>query len=230
MTEDRDERDAHPWVADHPPGSPTVDGTHRWWAGVDNENELAAGGARRSPPVARPEVGTAGRSARPAFPEGVRRALERLTAQGIVGAETVGASTVYRLNRSHLAAPHIEAIARLRGELLARLRARFDGWEIRPAYAALFGSAASGDMHAGSDIDLFVVRPDGVDPDDADWLDQVHSLVRDVAMWTGNDVRPVELAEDEALTAARATRGLVADVSKDGIHLAGPSGFLRKKR
>lgn len=162
--------------------------------------------------------------------EGVRRALDRLTAQGIVGAETVGASTVYRLNRAHLAAPHIEAIAQLRGELLTRLRARLDGWEIRPAYAALFGSAARGDMQAGSDIDLFVVRPAGVDPDDADWLDQVHTLVRDVAIWTGNDVRPVELAEDEALTAARDKRGVVADVAADGIHLAGPSGFLRRKR
>src|SRR4051812_29514068 len=53
---------------------------------------------------------------------GVRNALHRLVEQGIVTSERVGAADRYALNREHLAAPHIEALANLRSELLARAR------------------------------------------------------------------------------------------------------------
>lgn len=52
---------------------------------------------------------------------GIRKALTRLTAQGIVTAETRPHATLYQLNRRHLAADAIVALASQREELLGRL-------------------------------------------------------------------------------------------------------------
>src|SRR5258708_4110984 len=100
---------------------------------------------------------------------GVRKALARLTSAGIVTCEPIGQAFSYRLNREHLAAPHIVALARLRAELLDRMTALFGTWSESAEYAALFGSAATGQMRLDSDIDVFVVRPDSVELDDISW-------------------------------------------------------------
>lgn len=42
---------------------------------------------------------------------GIRNALHRLCTQGIVHRERVGSADQYTLNRGHLAAPYIEALA-----------------------------------------------------------------------------------------------------------------------
>ncbi len=92
--------------------------------------------------------------------DGVRKVLLRLTAQGIVSAEPAGRAYLYRLNRDHLAAGPIEALARLREALVERLRAELGSWPIPAVYGALFGSAVRTDMRLGSDLDLLLVRPD----------------------------------------------------------------------
>jgi nucleotidyltransferase-like protein len=161
---------------------------------------------------------------------GVRNALTRLVEQGVVLVERVGPSYAYRLNRDHLAATHIIALAGLRAEFLARLRSRLAGWDPPPAFAALFGSAARADMRAGSDIDLFVVRPDGLDPDDEPWAAQRDELVADVTRWTGNDTRPLEYGDTEARRALRRGEAVLQAIKAEGIHLAGPTDYLRTTR
>jgi len=160
---------------------------------------------------------------------GVRNALGRLVDQGIVLVERVGPSYSYQLNRHHLAAPHIVALAGLGVEFLARLRGRLARWDPPPVYAALFGSAARGDMGAASDIDLFIVRPDAVDPDDDPWATQRDDLVSDVTRWTGNDTRSLEYGDSEARRAFRRGEAVVAAISAEGIHLAGPVAYLGPK-
>lgn len=54
----------------------------------------------------------------------------------------------------------------MRSDLLSRLRAALSGWSPRAVHASLFGSAARGDGDAGSDIDIFVVRPVPIGQDD----------------------------------------------------------------
>jgi predicted transcriptional regulator len=157
---------------------------------------------------------------------GVRNVLTRLVEQGVVLVERAGPSYLYRLNRDHLAAPHIVALAGLRAELLERLRQRVGEWEPAPVFAALFGSAARGDMRAGSDIDVLLIRPDTVDPDDSSWTDQVESLVRDVSRWTGNDTRPLEYGDTEALRALKAGTPVLSAIRNEGIGLAGPDRYL----
>jgi hypothetical protein len=157
----------------------------------------------------------------------VRKVLGRLVEQGIVHVEQVGPSYRYRLNRSHLAAPHIIALAGLRAELLSRLRTRLAQWDPPPVYAALFGSAARGDMRTGSDIDLLIVRPDEVDPDDDQWVEQVDELTSEVTGWTGNDTRPLEYGDTETRRALRRGAPVLEAVKTEGIHLHGPSDYLR---
>ena len=158
---------------------------------------------------------------------GVRNVLGRLVEQGIVLVERVGPSYRYRLNRDHLAAPHVVALARLRAELLERLRARFATWAPAPKFAALFGSAARGDMETGSDIDLLIVRPDPVDPDDGRWTGQVDALSRDVSRWTGNDTRPLEYDESELRQALRRRAPVLDAIRNEGLPLSGPDEYLR---
>ena len=151
--------------------------------------------------------------------EGVRRALQRLTAQGIVTARSPGHVVLYRLNRDHLAAGAIVALTRLRSELIERLRTAFSSWTVAPVCAVLFGSAASGDMRTDSDIDLFVVRPQDADADDPVWRAQVKSVEELVSRWTGNDVRVLEYATTD-LNLGRPDP-VVEDIRRHGITLSG---------
>jgi DNA-binding transcriptional ArsR family regulator len=89
---------------------------------------------------------------------GVRRSLARLVEQGIVRATEMGRNRVHELNRDHVAAPVAVALAGLRLALWQRFRGALSGWNPKPVYACVFGSAARGDGDAQSDIDVLLVR------------------------------------------------------------------------
>lgn len=164
---------------------------------------------------------------------GIRNALHRLSAQGIVLRERVGSADQYRLNRAHLAAPHIEALAKLRDELLRRVADELEGWTVPPVFAAIFGSAARGEMHPESDIDLLVVRSNTVDADDPQWRTQLDALASSVTAWTGNDTRILEFGAPEARTGMAAGDGVLLAVRDEGIVVHGPLTYLsdlRRKR
>jgi predicted nucleotidyltransferase len=164
--------------------------------------------------------------------QGVRKAAERLAGQGIVIKSQVGRANIYRLNREHLAAPHIEGLASIRTELLERLRASVEQWQMPPRLALLFGSAARGEAGASSDLDLFLVRRADVDGDSEVWTEQLARLERAATEWTGNDARIVEFSERE-LVAGRLD-GVVEDAMLGGIDLYGSRrrflGSIRKRR
>lgn len=160
---------------------------------------------------------------------GVQLGLDRLRRQGIVVAEPAGRAVLYRLNTSHLAASHVLSLAHLRHDLIRRLRSGFASWNPQPAAAYLFGSTARGDSVAGSDIDICIIRPEGVgDPDRADWREQVDSISRQVSAWTGNDTRVLEYAVDEVLALA-GRDPLLVSIRDEGIHLAGDDRPLRRQ-
>jgi hypothetical protein len=157
--------------------------------------------------------------------DGVRKAVERLARQGIVDVVVAGPSKLYSLNRQHLAAAHIVALAQLRDELIDRFWHSLASWTIKPAYAALFGSAAGGQMRADSDIDVFIMRPAGVQAEDDAWAAQLDGLSRDGSRWTGNDVRVLEMSEDDAKLGPMDNE-VLRDIRDHGIRLAGPAGYL----
>lgn len=152
--------------------------------------------------------------------DGIRKVLVRLAGQGIVLADRVGNAYAYQLNRDHLAADSIIALAHARTALLERLEAQLAAWCPMPVYAAVFGSAARGDTTPSSDIDILVIRPDDVDEDA--WEEQVTALAAQVTRWTGNDARPLQFAESEVGD----NEPVLRDVLHDGLTVACSRAWL----
>ena len=86
----------------------------------------------------------------------------------------------------------------MRSELLQRISALLNAWEVPRIFTAIFGSAARGEMRPDSDIDLLVVRSDEADAEDERWGDQLAYLSERVTAWTGNDTRVLELSAAKA--------------------------------
>lgn len=157
---------------------------------------------------------------------GVRNALDRLADQGVVIVRRVGNVKSYSLNRSHLLAPAIVEIAAARDRLVERVAAELQQWRVSPVYGALFGSAARGEMHTESDIDILLIHPD--DADIELWTDQVGHLQQLVTSWTGNDTRVLTLSEREVHE--HGTRDpVLREVAHEGVALAGSTSWLRRK-
>lgn len=148
-------------------------------------------------------------------------ALDRLVEQGVVLREEAGRAYLHVLNRDHIAAPVVELLAAMRGELLRRLREHLAGWSVVPSHASLFGSAARGDGDTQSDIDLLIVRPEGVNDDDHTWRSQLDELAQAVRVWTGNHAGIVELSKAEFRELPARRPPILADLRADGIDLAG---------
>jgi len=159
----------------------------------------------------------------------VRKALERLVAQGIVIARAPSHAVLYRLNREHLAADAIITIAQLGDTFHRRLAERIVSWPLQPPYAALFGSAAEGRMRPESDIDLFLVRPAGVEVDHPEWRAQLDRLRADAVRWTGNDVRILDFGVGEVRAGRQRRDPVLDDIARHGIVLHGPASYLRKR-
>ena len=121
--------------------------------------------------------------------------LARLVRQGVVLAETPARYPLYRLNRDHVAAPHIEALTRVRDEIFEKIRKEVASWQVEPLHAGLFGSFARGTADSDSDIDVLLVRPGPLAElaEDA-WLDQLGRLDRRIRVWTGNAAQIIDLA------------------------------------
>ena len=161
--------------------------------------------------------------------EGVRNALNRLAGQGIVEQRRAGAAYLYRLNRNHLAAVPLIALAGLCDTLLSQVCARIARWSVPCAYAALFGSAARGGMRADSDIDIFVVRPLDVAADDDVWQEQLRELGHDIVTWTGNDTQVLEYSASEVEQGFRDNDSVLLDIQAAGIRLGGPAEYLGRE-
>jgi hypothetical protein len=158
--------------------------------------------------------------------EGIRRAADRLVAQGVVSRRAAGAAHLYRLNGEHLAAPWIEGLAGLRQQLIDRLRGLLASWDETPRVVLLFGSVAQGRATTDSDLDLLVVRRRDCDPDSDPWRAQLAELERSATAWTGNDARVLELSEDEI--SHPAAEPVIADALRDGLELFGSRRALRR--
>jgi len=148
----------------------------------------------------------------------VNTILKLLAEAGVVLVEEQPPAKLYRLNRQHVAAEAIVALAGLRDELLSRMRLHLGAWPVPPVAAWLFGSAARGDGSPHSDIDILVIRPDHVDADRADWTRQLDSFSAEV---TGNKCTVIDYSETALSELASAGERLISEVRRDGLRLAG---------
>lgn len=108
--------------------------------------------------------------------DGVRKSLERLVGQGIVLREDSRSAFMHVLNREHVGASAVLALAGMRAELWTRIRAAMAAWSQPALHASAFGSAARGEGDQHSDIDLFVVRSASVAEGDPGWIDQIEAF------------------------------------------------------
>ena len=154
---------------------------------------------------------------------GIHNTLGRLTEQGIVSRRPAGRANLYRLNREHLAAPYVIGLARLRDELLDRLRSEVRAWPAPPLVGALFGSAARRDHSSQSDIDILLVRPD--DASDDIWDDLADSLSALVTACTGNDCRTLTFTQSQVQDRG-ANEPVLEDVVREGMAFHGDLQWL----
>lgn len=129
----------------------------------------------------------------------VQRTLTRLREAGLVLAEPAPPSVLYRVNREHLAVPLLTALFRLDEELRIRAADHVGTWQVAPVSVVMYGSVVRGEAGAESDLDVLVVRPDGVPPDEPMWQEQVTELGDRLGRWTGRHASVVELSRLEAV-------------------------------
>lgn len=158
--------------------------------------------------------------------QGVRKAVERLVDQGVALRRQAGRAKLYRLNRNHVAAAHIEGLATLRMQLVQRLRRAITSWTSPPRAVLLFGSVARGEAGPHSDLDLLVIRGSAVDEESPEWLEQLATLEREATEWTGNDTRILEYGEDEL--ADGGVEPVIEEALADGIELCGSRRRFRR--
>jgi predicted nucleotidyltransferase len=174
--------------------------------------------ARLEQPVTRRQLASAAGVA----PGNASAVIEELIRAGLVSETSAGRSSMVVLNRSHLAAGPVLALAGLRGELIRRLRERLSAWpDLLGAW--LFGSVARGDADSKSDIDLLIVADDLPSTELHDRLAQLHA---DVRSWTGNDLQVVEHSPTSWRKLVRTKNPLVEQIRLDGIALTGDAASL----
>lgn len=158
---------------------------------------------------------------------GVRNALQRLNAQGIVTRTPAGAADLYALNADHLMTKYIKSIVNLRTEFLALLKDHVSAWTISPICGAVFGSSVRSDMKPESDIDVFIVRPNSVEFGLTIWREQCAELSRQISLWTGNDAQIFELNEDGIELELSSPDGVIYSIIQQGILFYGSPDYLR---
>lgn len=147
---------------------------------------------------------------------GVRDVLLRLVEDGLVHDVPGG----FVLNRDHVAAAAVIALADLHGELARRIRATVEDWGGEVALVGLFGSAARRDGDRSSDIDLLVVS----DAPDLEAL--IDRLIDEVPVWTGNRAQVVGLRSTELARLRRAGEAIVAHWEADLYAICGDRRVL----
>lgn len=174
--------------------------------------------ARLEQPVTRRRLAAAAGVA----PGNASAVIEELIQAGLVSETVAGRSSMVVLNRDHLAAGPVLALAGLRGELIRRLRDRLSAWpELNGAW--LFGSVARGDADSDSDVDLLIVADD---LQSHDLHERLSRLQADVRSWTGNDLQLLEHSPSSWRKLVRAKNPLVEQIRLDGIALAGGTASL----
>jgi DNA-binding transcriptional ArsR family regulator len=151
----------------------------------------------------------------------VSRALRRLAGLGLVLEEPVPPATLYRINRDHLLLSGLRGLVSVQRELRQRVAGEVAAWRVPPDAVICYGSAVRGDGSVDSDIDLLIVRPNTVRPDDPSWELQVSDLSRLVTAWTGNRASVVEMGRREVSAGLRSGEPFLHNADEQGWPLTG---------
>lgn len=154
---------------------------------------------------------------------GAHQILRTLSDHGIIEAETAGRAILYRLDREHVLVGPLVDLLHARERAVDLIAEAISDWGIAPAHASLFGSVARGDGNTTSDVDVLVIRVDGLDPDDSQWRAQLDAVGRQGYAWTGNRLAWFELSWSELRSAVDRDEPIVEEWRRDARWLAGSS-------
>ena len=122
-------------------------------------------------------------------PATVQREVTALAGAGILLREREGHQVYYRANRQCPIFPELQGIALKTNGLADVLREMLAPFREEIELALIFGSAAAGTMHAGSDVDLLVVGGVG--------LFDLTTALDDAERRLGREVNAVTMRRDE---------------------------------
>ena len=149
------------------------------------------------------------------------RVMPHLVQLGVVERHEVPPSSLFRLNRAHVAAKPIMALARSRDDALHQLGAAAAKMKVQPESVIVFGSFARGEADAQSDIDAVVVRRDDVAEGDDDWADAVELWREEARAITGNRTEVIEAGRAEIARKLAGNASLWRDVARHGVVVHG---------
>jgi predicted nucleotidyltransferase len=142
----------------------------------------------------------------------VQRELELLTASGLVRREVRGKQVYFQANQKAAIFPELQGLFAKTVGLVDILRESLMPLADRLRAAFVFGSAARGELHASSDVDLLVVG-------DVSFGDVI-TAIQGAEKRLGRDVNPTVFSEDEFRTKVLAKHHFVTSV------LAQPKMFV----
>jgi len=152
------------------------------------------------------------------------RVLPLLVELGLVERREVPPSSLFRLERTNVAARAVIDLARSRDTVLDAIGDAAKLMPVVPASIIVFGSFARGEAGAQSDIDAVVVRPDDASDDDDDaWATSLEDWRRKVRTITGNSVEVLEISRVEAGSRLASKSRLWRDIVRDGVAVHGLS-------
>jgi predicted nucleotidyltransferase len=148
---------------------------------------------------------------------GIRNVLLRMLQVGVVH-EVLGG---FVLNRDHLAANSVVALADLHGELARRIRFAVQSSGIETSLVGLFGSAARRDGDIASDIDVLIIS-------ESNDLDEFRNhLAKQLFLWTGNHAQVQIISNSELRRLRKANEPIVANWDRDIVVISGDERALK---
>lgn len=140
---------------------------------------------------------------------------------GLVDRREVPPSSLFALNRRHLAASAVLQLARARDTVFEAMGKAAAEMDTPPVSVIVFGSFARREADEHSDIDVVIVRRDEIDQEDGAWLAAVDRWSEGVRTLTGNRVEVIDIDRSEAQRKLSGRASLWRDVAKDGVVVHG---------
>jgi hypothetical protein len=144
------------------------------------------------------------------------RVLPDLVELGVLERREVPPSSLFRFVPENIASRAILMLARSTDTVLDELGHLAASLLVPPISVVVFGSFARREADAGSDIDVLVVRPTGIEDDDDTWASSVEQLRTGARCLTGNRLEVLEVGASEVASSLRSRRPLWADIRRDG--------------
>lgn len=149
------------------------------------------------------------------------RVMPHLVEQGVVQRRDVPPSALFRLQHDHVAARALLGLAGARRSVFDELGRTAADITPAPLSIIVFGSLARGDAHTGSDIDLLVVRPPGVDDDHDPWSTTLEQWREHARRLTGNPIEILDVSSADTSRLLRSRRPLWTDIRRHGVVIHG---------